>query len=627
MPDANTFSNEATARDYLQKMVAIVDGAVDAIVTIDEEGTILIANPACESLFGHAPADLVGKDVGILMPPPDREKHASYVANYLRTGEKKIIGIGREVEALRKDGTTVCVHLAVSEMLVEGRRLFTGFFRDLSDQKRIERALREREAKIMSILDTAVDAIITIDERGLIESVNPACERLFGYPAEEIVGENVKVLMPPPFRAEHDGYVRNYLSTGAKKIIGIGREVVGRRRDGSTFPMHLAVSEVQLGARTYFTGIVRDITDRVRAERELEQERDRARNYLDIAAVIMLALDADGTVTMVNRRGCELLGRAEDEIVGRDWFANFIPERMRDEVRDVFERVKRGEREGLETYENPILARGGHEVLVEWHNTWLRDEDGEVLGTLSSGTDVTERQRLVRRLIEQESLAKLGEMSTVVAHEVKNPLAGILGATRLLKQRLEEGSIEREICDEMITRTKALNDSVTDILAFARPKKPALQRVPSRALLEDVISLVAQDPVFEHVDIRLEGEDSQINCDVEILKPAVLNILVNAAQAMEGRGTIMVTIGREDCDSADACCRVSIRDSGPGIPADTLARVFEPFFTTKAKGTGLGLSIARRAFELHGGDLSIESPSGGGTGGGTLVVLRVPLAT
>jgi PAS domain S-box-containing protein len=145
-------------------------------------------------------------------------------------------------------------------------------------------ALRESEARTRAILDAAVDAIITIDEDGSIESLNPAAERLFGYPAGELVGRNVKILMPEPYRAEHDGYLANYRATGQKKIIGIGREVVGRRKDGTTFPMHLAVSELQLGSRRMFTGIARDITELRKVEDALREANARKDAFLAMLA-------------------------------------------------------------------------------------------------------------------------------------------------------------------------------------------------------------------------------------------------------------------------------------------------------------------------------------------------------
>ena len=138
------------------------------------------------------------------------------------------------------------MHLAVSEFELNGQQLFVGIIRDVSD-------LNERQARLEAILNNAVDAIITIDKQGLIDSANPATEKLFGYENSELIGQNVKLLMPNPYRDEHDGYLKNYVETGLKKIIGIGREVIGQRKDGSTFPMHLAVSEIVLGDRRLFT--------------------------------------------------------------------------------------------------------------------------------------------------------------------------------------------------------------------------------------------------------------------------------------------------------------------------------------------------------------------------------------
>jgi PAS domain S-box-containing protein len=149
-----------------------------------------------------------------------------------------------------------------------------------TDRKRDQAALRDSEARLRAILNTAVEGIITIDERGLIESCNAAAERIFGYQAEEIIGRNVKVLMPAPYRQEHDGYLANYARPGHARIIGIGREVVGRRKDGTEFPMDLSVSEVRLEDRRLFTGFVRDITERKRLEKEVLEISDGERRRI-----------------------------------------------------------------------------------------------------------------------------------------------------------------------------------------------------------------------------------------------------------------------------------------------------------------------------------------------------------
>jgi two-component system sensor kinase FixL len=248
----------------------LIATAADGIIVIDVKGTIQVYNTACERMFGYSAEETVGHNVKMLMPSPYHEEHDGYLSRYRMTGEKRIIGIGREVVGRRKDGAAFPMYLSVGEGSLDGQRIFVGIIHDLTERKRADAALIEREAKLSSILDTAPDAIITIDETGIIESFNAAAIRLFGYAEQEIVGKNIKFLMPSPYREEHDAYLARYRTTGEKRIIGIGRVVVGERRDGTTFPLELAVGEVWIGKRRLFTGFIRDITERQGAEQRLQ---------------------------------------------------------------------------------------------------------------------------------------------------------------------------------------------------------------------------------------------------------------------------------------------------------------------------------------------------------------------
>jgi len=249
---------------------AVVDTAVDAIVIIDRHGAIRSANQSIERLFGYTPGELVGLNVNVLMPEPYAREHDGYLANYLRTGTRKIIGIGREVAGRRKDGSVFPMELSVGEAREGGEPIFVGVIRDISERKAAEGALRESELRWRSILDTVPDAIIVIDERGTVQSFSPAAERLFGYAGEEVVGRNVKMLMPAPYTDAHDGFLARYVRTGERRIIGIGRIVVGLRKNGETFPMELAVGEFSAPNGKFFTGFVRDLTERQQAERRIE---------------------------------------------------------------------------------------------------------------------------------------------------------------------------------------------------------------------------------------------------------------------------------------------------------------------------------------------------------------------
>lgn len=253
------------------RLRAVVDTAIDGVILINAQGVILMFNPACERLFGYAPFEVIGRNVKMLMPEPDRGRHDDYLRNYLTSGERKIIGIGREVLGRRRNGATFPMDLSVAEAEEDGAPIFVGILRDLTERKAAEKALREGAERLRAVVDTAVDGVILIDARGRVLMFNPACERLFGYTADEMIGENVRALMPQPYRGEHDTYLSNYRETGVAKIIGIGREVTGLRKDGSSFPMDLSVGEAKQEGASIFVGIIHDLTSRKRTEEQLAQ--------------------------------------------------------------------------------------------------------------------------------------------------------------------------------------------------------------------------------------------------------------------------------------------------------------------------------------------------------------------
>ena len=261
--------------ESVEQLRAVLNTAVDGIILIDALGNIRIFNPACEKLFGYPQDEVVGRNVKMLMPSPFHEEHDRYLGDYRRSGERKIIGIGRDVEGRRKDGATFPMALSVGEACHDGEQLFVGIIRDITEQNQFKAALKEGAEQLKAVVDTAVDGVILIDARGTVRMFNPACEQMFGYQQDEVIGHNVKMLMPAPFHTEHDHYLENYQRSGERKIIGIGREVEGRRKDGATFPIELSVGEARHRNEPLFVGIIRDITKRRQAEdqRELMMKR------------------------------------------------------------------------------------------------------------------------------------------------------------------------------------------------------------------------------------------------------------------------------------------------------------------------------------------------------------------
>jgi len=221
-----------------------------------------------------------------------------------------------------------------------------------------------------------------------------------------------------------------------------------------------------------------------------------------------------------------------------------------------------------------------------------------------------------RTLIEQASLARLGEMTAVVAHEVKNPLAGIGGALQLIARRFPAGSDDHAVIQEILSRLQALDDTVNDMLLFARPRTPRRDPVPLLALFQDTLAILLQDRKLEGIVIETQGTEIILPSDSELLKPTFLNILLNAVQAIGGKGKISIDVSTEN-----GAGKVAISDDGPGIPPAVREKIFEPFFSTKHRGTGLGLPITKSILAAHGGSIAIECPSSGGT----TVIVRLPL--
>jgi two-component system, LuxR family, sensor kinase FixL len=465
-------------------LAAIVESSDDAIIGKDLDGRILTWNRGAERLYGYTAEEVTGRSIELLFPE-DRLDELDEILARSRSGQRVQ---HHETVRRRKDGQLVDISLTVSPISDATGRIVgaSTIARDITARKRAELALRASEQRWRSVVESAVDGIVVIDARGHIEAFNPAAERLFGYREQEVVGQNVNVLMPAPYHEEHDGYLARYLATGVQRIIGIGREVTGRRRDGSTFPLHLSVGEMVTGAERRFTGILHDLSARVRMEQQLR---------------------------------------------------------------------------------------------------------------------------------EQASLACLGEMAALIAHEVKNPLAGIRGAVQVIGGRLPVDSRDAAVAKEIVARIDGLNDLVKDLLLFARPPNPRPQAVDLRALVSSTASLLAEDPAVAAVRVDVHGTAPPVMADPELLKIVFVNLLVNGAQAMQGKGVLRVSVA-----SVDSHCQLSFHDSGPGIPTDIREKIFTPFFTTKSAGSGLGLPTAKRLIEAHAGTIRIECPADGGT----LVTVHLP---
>lgn len=251
------------------RLAAIISSSDDAIIGKSLAGIITDWNRGAEDIFGYAATEAIGAPIEMLVPP-GRELETKRILRQIAQGEKVE---HFETQRRRKDGEVIDVSVSVSPVWNEAGRLIgaTKVARNITDAKHALAALSEREAHLQSVLATVPDAMIVIDTQGIMQSFSMTAERLFGYRAEEVIGQNVKILMPQPYRDQHDGYLARYMTTGEQHIIGKGRVVVGQRKDSSTFPMELSVGEMRSGERRFFTGFVRDLTERQETQQRLQE--------------------------------------------------------------------------------------------------------------------------------------------------------------------------------------------------------------------------------------------------------------------------------------------------------------------------------------------------------------------
>jgi PAS domain S-box-containing protein len=330
-------------------------------------------------------------------------------------------------------------------------------------------------------------------------------------------------------------------------------------------------------------------------------------------ASIVATTDVKGRITYVNDKFCEISKYSRDELLGQDHRIINSAYHPSEFIRELWRTIANGR---IWRGEIRNRAKDGTFYWVDTTIVPFLDEHGKPYQYMAIRSDITERKRTEALLSEQAALARLGEMAAVVAHEVKNPLAGIRGALQVIGGRMPETSRDRAVLGDIVGRIDSLNNIVQDLLVFARPREPKLGPVPLVSLLEGTTALLRKDPAHAAIHLEITGDCPMISADAEQLQIVLLNLLLNAAQASGAGGRVRVTVTANDGN-----CQIAIADNGPGITAEIRERIFEPFFTTKNRGTGLGLPTAKRVVERHHGDITIDCPPDGGT----VVTVSLPI--
>jgi PAS domain S-box-containing protein len=485
--------------------------------------------------------------------------------------------------------------------------------------------VQRNKSMLEAILESAAGAIIAIDAGGIIQSVNPATEKLFGYTPPELLGQNVKILMPEHDAGRHDGYITNHLMTGERRIIGVGREVEGRRKDGAVFPVHLSVSAFEVEGRKFFAGIIHDLSARTRLEAEIDRQALLFQTVFDHVPEGLLIADPELRILLMNPAAKRALGYTVDELSGEvlsiiyDDPNDFL--RLRDSLNAL-------DRAG-EPSTAPVAARlrcaDGRNIPGEVVGSVIRSASGFRAGVVILVRDLTEDVKREQALLKSQRLEAIGQLTGGVAHDFNNLLTIVTGNLELL-----EPFVDDERARDHARRAAKAADAgarlTGRLLTFARRRHLEPQVVNLNDQVR-VMTELLQRTLGEaiHLTTHLAPDLWTTRIDPSEIENAILNLAINARDAMPDGGKLVIETSNSTFDdhaagpeagvTAGDYVRLSVSDSGTGMTKEVLSRAFEPFFTTKpqGRGTGLGLSTIYGFVKQSNGNVTIYSELGKGT--------------
>ena len=587
-----------------EEMRAILNAAVDAIITIDQRGVIIRVNLAATRMFGYEESELLGSNVSILMPPPDCDDHDGYIARYQRTGQSRIIGTVRETVARRKDGTLFPIDLAISE--VDHLQLYTGIIRDLSERERFEQALRSSQSLGNSILDSLTAHIAVLDADGNIVAVNRAWS--------EFAQANGDRTM------KRTGIGMNYLEV-CRSARGTKSQDAQEVADAIVQLLHGALREYTLEYRcdsetqerwflmcaTALTGPTQgvvvshlDITRRKQAEDAFLQEHQLNERLIDTAQCIVLLLDDRGNILSFNSFFAALTGYSLEEVRHRSWFDTFIPEHERARIRKLFQRSLQGE--STRGHVNSIITREGHEREIEWYDAQLNGPTGDRLGLLCTGQDMTER-----RLLENEVLEIADDERRRIGHDLHDGVCQELTGLGMLAQAVANmiaaepahQPMDPATRDRLCATARQLSEGLGRATVHARKLSHGLVPVDVdaqglmsalRELVKTVDDMRDVQCVLVH-DRPVEVTDNYCATHLYRIAQEAINNALKHSHASHVHVALADDHGQ---------ISLTVTDDGVGIPQD-------PF------GGGMGLRIMKYRADLMGAVLSVDRLPGGGT--------------
>jgi two-component system NtrC family sensor kinase len=526
------------------------------------------------------------------------------------------------VLSLRQLATSIAAGDTSLELRVDtGIAEFEHLANDLEHMHRsltlTQQEIKDRELRLQAILSHAGEGIVTIDTAGIIQTFNLAAERIFGYKAEEVLGSNVSILMPSPYDKLHDEYISKYLATGVSNSIGVTRRLQALRKDGSTIPINLTLSEVQLDDGVSFTGVMHDLSEEEQKDAELQQ-LSRA---VEQSPVSILITSKAGEIEYVNPSFCHMTGYSAEEVIGRNPRFLNSGQTEPEEYRNLWNTISNG---GIWRGVFRNKAKSGKLFWFSSTVCPVQDHLGQITHFISISEDITDARKKESMLTQAMKLEAIGRMTDGISHDFNNLLTIIQGNLKFLFEDLEGGNEEHlELIEDALSAARDGTELIKRLLAFSRRQELDVQVLNINDNLAAMERLLQRSAPEINIELELDGSIGNTSVDASRFESAVFNMVTNARDAMPDGGTIRIATSQNNVSGSHtpdglpygSYVVLSVSDNGKGMDEETRRQAVEPFFTTKPieAGTGLGLTMVHDFVRQCGGELQITSELNIGT--------------